>query len=56
MTKKGSGLINLLANDREAMDYFKTLPDGIKVQISKQSEKIVTIGKLREEANSFLKK
>ncbi len=33
MTKNSSGLINLIANDREAMDYFKSLSDSIKIQI-----------------------
>ena len=47
MMKKYSGLIDLIGNNREAMDYFKTLPDSIKTQISKQPEKIATIDKLR---------
>lgn len=56
MTKKCSGLISLIANDREAMDYFKTLPDHLKIQITRQSDKIATVDELREEANSLLKK
>ena len=55
MTKNSSGLINLIANDREAMDYFKSLSDSIKIQIIRQSEKIETLDKLREEAKSLLK-
>lgn len=55
MMKKCSGLIHLIANDRKAMDYFKTLPDGIKIQISKQPEKITTINRLHEEAITLLR-
>lgn len=51
--KNYPGLINLIANDREAMNYFRALPDHIKIQISKHSDKVTTIDQLRAEANSL---
>ncbi len=49
-------LISLIAQNREAMTYFKTLPDKIKCELSKNAEKIGTIESLKEHADRMTNK
>ncbi len=43
-------LISLIAQNRDAMAFFKTLPDHIKCELSKNAERIVTIEDLKQNA------
>ena len=43
-------LISLIAQNRDAMAFFKTLPDNIKCALSKNAELITTIEDLKQNA------
>jgi hypothetical protein len=46
----------MIAEDREAMAYYKTLPDDIKCEISKNADKFRTIESLKKYAAGIAKK
>jgi hypothetical protein len=48
-------LISLIAQNEEAMSFFKTLPDHIKSQLSKKADKIGSIEDLKKSAASIKK-
>ena len=48
-------LISLIAQNRDAMAFFKTLPDNIKCELSKNAERITTIEDLKQSAAAFEK-
>lgn len=50
-----SDLISLIAQNREAMAFFKTLPDEIKCALSKKAERIETLEDLKQNAASYQK-
>ncbi len=56
MNTKYPDLISLIAQDREAMAYFKTLPDDIKCELGKNADKIGTIENLIENADHIKKR
>lgn len=56
LNTKYPDLISLIAQDREAMAYFKTLPDDIKCELGKNADKIGTIENLIENADHIKKR
>lgn len=56
LNSKYSDLISLIAEDQDAMAYFKTLPDDIKCELSKNADKIGTMDDLKETADNIKKK
>ncbi len=56
MNREYTDLISLIAQNREAMAYFKTLPDKIKSELSKNADQILTIESLKEHAERIGKK
>lgn len=53
MNREYTDLIDLIAQNRDAMAYFKTLPDKIKSELSKNADHIVTIESLKEHAEKI---
>lgn len=56
LNREYTDLISLIAQNREAMTYFKTLPDKIKSELSKQADQIRTIESLKEQAGRLEEK
>ena len=56
MNREYTDLISLIAQNREAMTYFKMLPDKIKSELSKQSDQIKTFDSLKECAGRLAEK
>ncbi len=56
MSNEYTDLISLIAQSREAMTYFKTLPDKTKSELSKQADQIRTFDSLKEHAGRLAEK
>ena len=56
MEKQYDDLISLIAQNREAMAFFKTLPDDIKCELSKNAQHILTLESLKQSAAAYQKK
>jgi hypothetical protein len=50
MSSQYPDLISLISENKEAMSYFKSLPDDIKCELSKNAGKIGTIENLKQYA------
>jgi len=56
MENKYSNLVRLIAENRKAMDYFKTLPDVVKSKLASNfSEQIDSVEALQSRAQQLLK-
>ncbi len=56
MIKEYPDLISLIAHNREAMTYYKTLSDHTKCELSKNADQIRTIEGLKKHAASVIKR
>ncbi len=54
MNKENYDLISLIAENREAMDYFKTLPIYVKSQLSQKADQIGSLDELKTRAGQIL--
>ena|GEM_PF-1544233 len=53
MNRQYPDLISLIAQDKQAMSFFKTLPDQIKCELSKNAYKIRTFESLKNIADNL---
>lgn len=53
MNSQYPDLISLISQNREAMSYFKTLPDQIKCELSKKAQQVDSIERLKKLAEGM---
>jgi len=56
LSRQYPDLISLIAQNQEAMSFFKSLPDHIKSQLSKNADKIGSFEDLKNSAASIKKR
>ena len=56
MENEYADLVHLIADNRDAMEYFKTLPDKVKSTLSQNGRQVKSMDSLKSFAQELIKR